>query len=155
MIASAPALYTSTSYTPAAGVRRRVALRQIVADPVAKPAARLREALDWYADEDNHVRQEDVAGVLWTPVVDDDGQRARKALDAFYELGPLFASNERNDAALGEVEDALDFYADWRSFRDEYGDGSAWGDVGPALAIRALVALDRLVDEGARYHEED
>lgn len=150
----APAVYTSTVYVNAPSHRRRVALRQLVSDPVAAPAARLRAALSFYADEDNWTGDEDLDGRRFIRALDERGAKARRGQEAYYELAALFASTASNDAALAEIEDALDFYTD--ECRYAYDDYDLYPDVltdNGEQAIRALAALDRLVDEGARYDD--
>lgn len=148
------ALFTSSVRMYAPSRRRRVILRQVVADPVAVPAERLKTALDYYADEDNYEGDEDYNGARFVPVHDERGQKARRAMSAFYELVPLLASNAANDAALQAIEDALDFYADDLNYVCDDCYPAVLTDAGE-LALKALAALETLVDCGARYDGDD
>ncbi|MEO8084537.1 MAG: hypothetical protein ABI780_12000 [Ardenticatenales bacterium] len=148
------ALFTSSVRMYAPSRRRRVVQRQIVADPVAGPAACVKAALDYYADEDNYQGDEDYNGVRFVPVHDERGQKARRAMAAYYELAPLLASNAANDAALQEIEEALDFYADDLCYVGDDCYPAVLADAG-VLALKALGALEALVDTGARYDGDD
>lgn len=153
------AVFTSTAYLDAPSRRHRIALRQVVSDPVARPAERLREALAFYADEDHWQPQHDDDGRPFVEVHDERGAKARRGRTAYYELAPLFASNAANDAALAVVEDAVDLYADAfnyvRDLTDDADDDPPVMCDRGTLAIRALAALERLVDEGARYSDDE